>query len=126
MALLLTAPFAFTPGAARVSPSVHQRPARVATLPAMSAIDAASVIRNAAALPAMYAMMSANEYMTHRYFQHLEFNRPESLLWLKSIIAKVTGDETPPKLKGDGHVEHHAETCACPPPRGHSAAHQMT
>ena len=58
----------------------------------------------------MYALMSLNEYMTHRYFQHLEFNRPESLLWLKSIIASVTGDPTAPKVSGDGHVEHHAET----------------
>ena len=32
----------------------------------------------------MYVLMSLNEYMTHRYFQHLEFNRPESLPWLKS------------------------------------------
>ena len=58
----------------------------------------------------MYCLMSLNEYMTHRYFQHLEFNRPDSLLWLKSIIAKVTGNPTAPKLAGDGHVEHHAET----------------
>ena len=58
----------------------------------------------------MYALMSLNEYMTHRYFQHLEFNRPESLLWLKSIIASATGDPTAPKVSGDGHVEHHAET----------------
>ena len=58
----------------------------------------------------MYALMSLNEYMTHRYFQHLEFNRPDSLLWLKSIVAKVSGDPPPPKLSGDGHVEHHAET----------------
>merc|ERR1719163_49923 len=55
-------------------------------------------------------MMSLNEYMTHRYFQHLEFNRPDSLLWLKAIIAKVTGDPVAPTVPGDGHVEHHAET----------------
>ena len=32
--------------------------------------------RIVAALPTMYCLMSLNEYMTHRYFQHLEFNRP--------------------------------------------------
>merc|ERR1740125_14869 len=79
----------------------------------MSELDlGASVIRGAAVLPTMYALMSLNEYMTHRYFQHLEFNRPESLLWLKSIIAKATGDPVAPKVPGDGHVEHHAETYA--------------
>ena len=70
----------------------------------------ATIIRDLSALPTMYALMSLNEYMTHRYFQHLEFNRPESLQWLKAIIARVTGDPVPPKFKGDGHVEHHAET----------------
>lgn len=58
----------------------------------------------------MYCLMSLNEYMTHRYFQHLEFNRPESLPWLKSLIARATGDPVAPKVPGDGHVEHHAET----------------
>ena len=70
----------------------------------------ATIIRDLSALPTMYVLMSLNEYMTHRYFQHLEFNRPESLQWLKAIIARVTGDPVPPKFKGDGHVEHHAET----------------
>jgi len=76
----------------------------------MELTEAATLVRNVAALPTMYALMSLNEYMTHRYFQHLEFNRPDSLLWLKSIIAKVTGDPVAPKVPGDGHVEHHAET----------------
>jgi len=49
--------------------------------------------------------------MTHRYFQHLEFNRPDSLLWLKNIITKVSGTpQNEQKVPGDGHVEHHAET----------------
>jgi len=72
---------------------------------------AATVVRDVAALPTMYALMSLNEYMTHRYFQHLEFNRPESLPWLKRIISKVSGaDAAKLKVPGDGHVEHHAET----------------
>ena len=28
-----------------------------------------------AALPALYALMSVNEYATHRWYQHEEFNR---------------------------------------------------
>jgi hypothetical protein len=91
--------------------TVMQTQRRMPLSPVMLGMDpAAIVIRDVAALPTMYALMSLNEYATHRYFQHLEFNRPDSLLWLKSIITKVTGDPTPPKLAGDGHVEHHAET----------------
>ena len=73
---------------------------RLAASPSMmSELDLVpSVIRGAAVLPTMYALMSLNEYMTHRYFQHLEFNRPDSLLWLKAIIAKVTGDPVAPKV----------------------------
>ena len=71
---------------------------------------AATVVRDLSALPTMYALMSANEYMTHRYFQHLEFNRPETFPELKALIATVTGDPVAPKVAGDGHVEHHAET----------------
>jgi len=73
-------------------------------------LAAAEIIRDVAVLPTMYALMSLNEYMTHRYFQHMEFNRPGTLLWLKAIIAKATGDPIAPKVPGDGHVEHHAET----------------
>jgi len=77
----------------------------------MSELDlTGTIIRDLAVLPTMYGLMSLNEYMTHRYFQHLEFNRPDSLLWLKSVIAKVSGDPVAPKVPGDGHVEHHAET----------------
>ena len=72
--------------------------------------DAAAVVRGASALPTMYALMSLNEYMTHRYFQHLEFNKKESLPWLKGAIRQITGDEKDPTVPGDGHVEHHAET----------------
>ena len=101
-------------GAAAFTPSM-QRPTSAACMPAraapvMDSTVAATIVRDIAVVPTMYALMSLNEYMTHRYFQHLEFNRPESLLWLKSIIAKVTGDPVAPKVPGDGHVEHHAET----------------
>ena len=82
-----------------------------AAQPAMAADTMlADAIRVVSVVPTMYALMSVNEYATHRYFQHLEFNRAESLPWLKNIIAQVTGDDVAPKLAGDGHVEHHAET----------------
>ena len=98
-------------------PIAHSRPlispattAR-ANVPLMTDSSAAAdVVRVVAALPTMYCLMSLNEYMTHRYFQHLEFNRPDTLLWLKAVIAKLTGDPVAPKVPGDGHVEHHAET----------------
>lgn len=53
--------------------------------------------------PLMYALMSFNEYVTHRYYQHNEIGKVElyQTLRKKDII---------PKLDGGGHVEHHAET----------------
>jgi hypothetical protein len=58
------------------------------------------------AAPVMYSLMSMNEYITHRYYQHTEFNRNEVL---KSMARMFTRIEQP-KVKGGGHVEHHAET----------------
>ena len=111
MLLLSAGSSAYVLPAARPLTSSRRADARVAPRPVtMELTETALLVRNAAALPTMYALMSLNEYMTHRYFQHLEFNRPDSLLWLKSIIAKVTGDPVAPKVPGDGHVEHHAET----------------
>jgi len=102
----------FAPQSGRfVSQRFSPDAARLAKAPAMELGLAATIVRDVAALPTMYALMSLNEYMTHRYFQHLEFNRPESLVWLKTTVERVGG---PPvseqKLPGDGHVEHHAET----------------
>lgn len=109
MLALCTTTFAFSPSAQTL---MHPSPPmpRLAKPPAMELDLAATIIRDVAALPTMYCLMSLNEYMTHRYFQHLEFNRAESLPWLKSIITRVTGDPVAPKVPGDGHVEHHAET----------------
>jgi hypothetical protein len=73
-------------------------------------IDAATAVRYAIALPTMYSLMSLNEYATHRYFQHLEFNKKESLPAVKRAYRALTGAEEDPKMSGDGHVEHHAET----------------
>jgi len=44
----------------------------------------------------MYSLMSFNEYITHRFYQHNEITK---LPLLKSL-----------KLGGGGHIEHHAET----------------
>ena len=90
--------------------TVSSRSARAAT-PAMDLSLAGTIIRDVSALPTMYALMSVNEYMTHRYFQHMEFNRPESLPWLKDALGAIPGVERSElKVPGDGHVEHHAET----------------
>lgn len=99
---------AFTPNALSTSSHSVTR----AAAPQMTELSlAATVIRDVSTLPMMYALMSVNEYMTHRYFQHLEFNRPESLPWLKNALDKLPGVDGPSlKVPGDGHVEHHAET----------------
>jgi len=63
--------------------------------------------RLAVAVPTLYALMSVNEYCTHRYFQHAEFNREP---FLQRLYCLVTRKEVAPKIRGGGHVEHHAET----------------
>lgn len=80
------------------------------------------------AVPVMYILMSVNEYITHRYYQHAEFNKNT---FLQKITCFVMNIEKAPKVKGGGHgtylkhqqllyylhlyntfiaVEHHAET----------------
>lgn len=54
-------------------------------------------LRVAAAVPTLYALMSVNEYVTHRYYQHAGFND----LWISRLVGTI---------RGGGHVEHHAET----------------
>jgi len=60
-----------------------------------------------------------NEYITHRWYQHEEFNRDHALQRLCQRIAKFVrgrpmflqdGRKNFLKIKGGGHVEHHAET----------------
>jgi hypothetical protein len=68
---------------------------------------AARITRNILVVPTMYTLMSLNEYMTHRYFQHLEFNRPGNFMMLKNLLSRFTGKEPMDhKVPGDGHVEH--------------------
>ena len=62
-----------------------------------------NVIQTVAGLPLMYGLMSANEYVTHRYYQHNEIGKVE----LYQTLRKA---DKIPKLDGGGHIEHHAET----------------
>jgi len=87
---------------------------RVATQPQM-----VSTIGAVSALPTLYALMSVNEYCTHRWYQHEEFNRPHAFQRFCQRVAHVLrsrpllkpdGRNNLIKIHGGGHVEHHAET----------------
>lgn len=67
---------------------------RLSLSPAVTLVAA----KGAATLPIIYCLMSLNEYITHRFYQHAEINK----------IAKLVGLNF--KIRGGGHVEHHAET----------------
>ena len=71
---------------------------------------AASAVQYALALPTMYALLSAHEYMAHRYLQHLEFNRPQTMVGFKRLITACTGITSFTIGEGNGHPEHHSET----------------
>lgn len=98
--LLLSGAAAFAPAAQRsLSMTPPLAPARAAQ-PQM-----VGTVGKILALPTMYALMSVNEYVTHRYFQHAEFNKQA---FLQRASQLLTGK--PIKVRGGGHVEHHAET----------------
>jgi len=70
-------------------------------------------------IPTLYALMSVNEYVTHRWYQHEEFNRDHAFqrlcqrlafLLKRRPLVKEDGRNNLIKIKGGGHVEHHAET----------------
>jgi len=72
-----------------------------------------------AALPTLYALMSVNEYATHRWYQHEEFNKDHAFQRFCQRVAfflrgrpllKPDGRKNIIKIFGGGHVEHHAET----------------
>jgi len=73
----------------------------------MLTVNFVDTARNLAVAPVMYALMSVNEYITHRYYQHAEVNK-EPLL--QKFLCFVMNLEKFPKVRGGGHVEHHAET----------------
>jgi hypothetical protein len=58
---------------------------------------APSLFQVVVSVPAMYSLMSVNEYITHRYYQHND---------LGPILKRIFKG----RLTGGGHVEHHAET----------------
>merc|ERR1711920_94523 len=95
-------------------PRVHMPVPRVSAPPQM-----VGVVGSVAALPTLYALMSVNEYCTHRWYQHEEFNRDHALqrfcqriafLFRRRPLFKVDGRRNTVKIWGGGHVEHHAET----------------
>mmetsp|Transcript_11132 Transcript_11132/g.18903 ORF Transcript_11132/g.18903 Transcript_11132/m.18903 type:complete len:306 (+) Transcript_11132:1-918(+) len=103
------APFAATSSTRKLSlgspAKQQQQPSLVVTnalLPA--ALPAAAAVKWIAAGPAMYALMSFNEYFTHRYYQHAEYNKSPFFQGLANVF------NLPKKIRGGGHVEHHAET----------------
>eukprot|EP00322_Chrysochromulina_rotalis_P028445 CAMPEP_0115867880 /NCGR_PEP_ID=MMETSP0287-20121206/20996_1 /TAXON_ID=412157 /ORGANISM="Chrysochromulina rotalis, Strain UIO044" /LENGTH=317 /DNA_ID=CAMNT_0003322499 /DNA_START=25 /DNA_END=978 /DNA_ORIENTATION=+ len=100
------------------------RPALRATTPILASVRRAedpvmvSTFAKVAALPTLYALMSGNEYVTHRWYQHEEFNRDHAFqrfcqrvaFWLKGRPIMKDGRRNLIKIFGGGHVEHHAET----------------
>jgi len=78
---------------------------KILTKKAMIPMDILPMAKYVLAAPAMYSLMSVNEYITHRYYQHLEITK---LDFFKTIL------KSPKKIvdyiKTNGHVEHHAET----------------
>jgi len=54
-------------------------------------------------LVALYGIMSFNEYIYHRYFQHLGINKLD-------LARDVRNELNLGTYRGDGHVEHHRET----------------
>ena len=85
----------------RVRPSVKRQVRQEAVVSPAVALALAG--------PTMYGLMSFNEYVTHRYYQHAEFNRSP---WLQAIAKTLLSpfSREVPVVKGGGHVEHHAET----------------
>jgi len=122
------AALAFSPSASqRVRPGLSRHAAltvapatcshcRVAAEPTMALGGA---VKWVLAAPVMYALMSINEYATHRWYQHEEFNRDHAFQRFCQDVAAFfakrpkllkDGRRNMIKLKGGGHVEHHAET----------------
>ena len=123
VACALCAAQAFSPAATLRPQSVRSR-AAVAAQPVRRRADAEpamflSLPKIAISVPTLYALMSVNEYVTHRWYQHEEFNRDHLFQRFCQYVARIVsrrpifmpdGRRNLIKLKGGGHVEHHAET----------------
>lgn len=68
----------------------------------------AAPLAYAAGVPIMYSLMSFSEYITHRYYQHADYNRNRLMQAVASMLLRNGGKGH--KVRGGGHVEHHAET----------------
>ena len=79
-------------------------PTRAPKLARSTVTRAAGIGEAAAAVPAMYALVSFNEYVTHRWYQHEELNAYPVVRKLAQALFNAD------KLSGGGHIEHHAET----------------
>jgi len=127
----VTSAAAFAPAAvaARAPHAAAVRPS--AALPMARPLPAArtsepemflSIPKVLISIPTLYALMSVNEYATHRWYQHEEFNRDHAfnrlvqniLHWAKGRPLTVERGKSTVrnvvKIFGGGHVEHHAET----------------
>ena len=79
-------------------PTIHPRGSK------FKSIDMINPVSAVVAIPTLYTLMSVNEYITHRYYQHAEYNK-------NGLIQKIAKAlNLPTKIRGGGHVEHHAET----------------
>jgi len=68
----------------------------------------AMAFKVATAVPTMYSLLSLSEYFTHRIYQHADWNKNAIIQFCASLILRNQGKGH--KIKGGGHVEHHAET----------------
>lgn len=63
----------------------------------------AAAIKGLVGIAGMYVIMSVNEYVVHRYYQHLWWNKTGLNKWLRRTFGFKN-------MKTSGHMEHHAET----------------
>ena len=100
-ALLLASTSAFVSKPVSKPQLRTRQPTRVAPTAAMPQVVATAVaaipkavcalklptIRQLAAAPALYALMSINEYFTHKYYQHAEFNTAREAVFDRALEA---------------------------------------
>ena len=65
---------AFTSPAFSAAHPTHAKAVSKRAAPVAHAVPV-EALKAALALPTMYALMSGNEYFTHRYYQHAEYNK---------------------------------------------------
>lgn len=78
-------------------------------VPALTSILTKRTLRAVSAAPLLYCLFSVNEYITHRWYQHAEFNTCALKKVLQGIL-KPLGYKKTLSVDGAGHPEHHAET----------------